>query len=209
MPAAVIASLAEELGLLSDDTRRVLRGAAVAGDPFEPDLAAAAAGADDATAMAAFDELLDLGLVRPTDVPRRFRFRHPLVRRAVYESAPGGWLLGAHERCAQVLAERGAPAAARAHHVEFAARHGDLAAVAVLTRGRDGGDPSRPRQRRPLVQRRAAPHARRRARRAAGRACCWRGPARSPRRAASPRAMPTCSRASRSPRPRRSACACS
>ena len=135
----------------------MLRGAAVAGDPFEPDLAAAAAGADDATAMAAFDELLDLGLVRPTDVPRRFRFRHPLVRRAVYESAPGGWLLGAHERCAQVLAERGAPAAARAHHVEFAARHGDLAAVAVLTRGRNGGDPPRPRQRRPVVQRRAAP----------------------------------------------------
>ena len=133
VPAAVIASLAEELGLLSDDTRRVLRGAAVAGDPFEPDLAAAAAGADDATAMEAFDELLELGLVRATDVPRRFRFRHPLVRRAVYESAPGGWLLGAHERCAHVLAERGAPAAARAHHVEFAARHGDLAAVAVLT----------------------------------------------------------------------------
>jgi len=133
VPAAVIASLAEELGLLSDDTRRVLRGAAVSGDPFEPDLAAAAAGASDATAREAFDELLDVGLVRPTAVPRRFRFRHPLVRRAVYESAPGGWLLGAHERCAQVLAERGAPAAARAHHVEFAARHGDLAAVAVLT----------------------------------------------------------------------------
>ena len=54
------------------------------------------------------------------------------MRRAVYESAPGGWLLGAHERCAQVLAERGASAAARAHHVEFAARHGDPAAVAVL-----------------------------------------------------------------------------
>ena len=132
VPAAVIASLTEELGLLGEDTRRVLRGAAVAGDPFESDLAAAAAGADEATAMEALDELLELGLARATDVPRRFRFRHPLVRRAVYESAPGGWLLGAHERCAQVLAERGAPAAARAHHVEYAARHGDLAAVAVL-----------------------------------------------------------------------------
>jgi ATP/maltotriose-dependent transcriptional regulator MalT len=133
VPAAVIASLAEELGLLSANTRRVLCGAAVSGDPFEPDLAAAAAGANDATAMKAFDELLGVGLVRATDVRRRFRFRHPLVRRAVYESAPGGWLLGAHERCAQALAERGAPAVARAHHVEFAARHGDLAAVAVLT----------------------------------------------------------------------------
>jgi DNA-binding CsgD family transcriptional regulator/tetratricopeptide (TPR) repeat protein len=133
VPAAVIASLSEELGLLSAGTRLVLRGAAVSGDPFEPDLAAAAAGADDAAAMEAFDELLDLGLVRPTGVPRRFRFRHPLVRRAVYESSPGGWLLGAHERCARVLAARGAPATARAHHVEHAAVHGDLPAVAVLT----------------------------------------------------------------------------
>ena len=112
----------------------MLRGAAVAGDPFEPDLAAAAAGADDGDGDGRRSTSCStLGLVRRTDVPRRFRFRHPLVRRAVYESAPGGWLLGAHERCARVLAERGAPAAARAHHVEFAARHGDLAAVAVLT----------------------------------------------------------------------------
>ena len=110
----------------------MLRGAAVAGDPFEPELAAAAADVGDRSRWTAFDELLDLGLIRATDVPRRFRFRHPLVRRAVYESAPGGWLLGAHERCAAVLAERGAPALARAHHVEHAARHGDLDAVAVL-----------------------------------------------------------------------------
>ena len=132
VPPAVIASLAEELGLLSDDTRAVLRGAAVSGDPFEPDLAAAAADVSDAIAMDAFDELLGLGLIRATDVPRRFRFRHPLVRRAVYESAPGGWRLGAHERCAVVLAARSAPALGRAHHVEQSARHGDLDAVAVL-----------------------------------------------------------------------------
>jgi predicted ATPase len=166
VPAPVIASLAEELGLLSADTRRVLRGAAVSGDPFEPDLAAGAAGVDDAAAMEALDELLDLGLVRRTDVPRRFRFRHPLVRRAVYEGVPGGWLLGAHERCAQVLAERGAPAAARAHHVEFGARHGDMAAVAVLT---DAGTAAILRA--PAGAARAPPHATGgRRRRRAGRA---------------------------------------
>ena len=132
VPSAVAASLNEEFALLSDGARRVLEGAAVAGDPFEPELAAAAADASESEAMDAVDELLQLDLIRDTDVPRRFRFRHPLVRRAVYEAAPGGWRLGAHERCAQALARRGATAAARAHHLQRSAREGDADAVAVL-----------------------------------------------------------------------------
>src|SRR6266536_4005719 len=132
VPSSVAAALTEELALLSDDARLVLEGAAVAGDPFEPELAAAAAAMPEAAAIDAVDELLQLDLVRPTDVPRRFRFRHPLVRRAIYEATRGGWRLGAHERCAEALAARGATAAARAHHVERSAREGDLAAVAVL-----------------------------------------------------------------------------
>ena len=79
-----------------------------------------------------------LDLVRNTDVPRRFRFRHPLVRRAVYDATAGGWRLGAHERCADALAARGATAAARANHVERSAREGDLAAVAVLREAAEG-----------------------------------------------------------------------
>ena len=39
VPPAVAAALAEELALLSDRARRVLEGAAVAGDPFQPELA--------------------------------------------------------------------------------------------------------------------------------------------------------------------------
>ena len=132
VPSTVAASLNEELALLSDTARRVLEGAAVAGDPFEPDLAAAAAATSEPEALDAVDELQLLDLVRTTDVPRRFRFRHPLVRRAVYEEAPGAWRLGAHERCAQALAARGAPAAARAHHVQRSAREGDVEAAAVL-----------------------------------------------------------------------------
>jgi ATP/maltotriose-dependent transcriptional regulator MalT len=132
VPAAVAASLAEELTLLSDVGRLVFEGAAVAGDPFEPELAAAAAATSEAAGIDAVDELLGLDLIRTTDVPRRFRFRHPLVRRAVYETTAAGWRLGAHERCAEALAERGASAAARAHHIERSARQGDLAAVAVL-----------------------------------------------------------------------------
>ncbi|MGH8834549.1 MAG: LuxR C-terminal-related transcriptional regulator [Actinomycetes bacterium] len=132
VPSAVAAALAEELALLSDMARLVLEGAAVAGDPFEPELAAAAAAIAENSVIKAIDELLQFDLIHPTDVPRRFRFRHPLVRRAIYEATPGGWRLGAHERCAEALAAHGAKAAARAHHIERSAREGDLAASAVL-----------------------------------------------------------------------------
>src|SRR4029450_4743739 len=111
VPSAVAAALNDELALLSDEARLVLEGAAVAGDPFEPELAAAASAKPESAAMHAVDQLLQCDLVRTTDVPRRFRFRHPLVRRAIYQAAPAGWRLGAHERCAEALAERGATAA--------------------------------------------------------------------------------------------------
>ena len=111
VPRSVAAALAAELAMLSAGARRVLDGAAVAGDPFELELAGAAAGVAEAPTMEALDELLHGDLVRHTDVPRRFRFRHPLVRGAVYEATPGGWRLAAHERCAAALGDRGAPAA--------------------------------------------------------------------------------------------------
>ena len=58
VPAPVAADLAEELALLGDDARLVLDGAAVAGDPFDPELAAAAAGTAEGRALDAVDELL-------------------------------------------------------------------------------------------------------------------------------------------------------
>jgi ATP/maltotriose-dependent transcriptional regulator MalT len=141
VPAAVVASLGEELSLLSGEGRLLLQGAAVAGDPFEPELAAAAAATSEAAAIDLLDELLRVDLVRTTDVPRRFRFRHPLVRHALYETSPGAWRLGAHERCAEALAARGTSATARAHHIERSAREGDLAAAAVL---REAGEAAAP-----------------------------------------------------------------
>ncbi|XVV08877.1 ATP-binding protein [Actinoplanes sp. CA-131856] len=132
VPAAVAAAIADELALLDRVTRRVLEGAAVAGDPFLLELAAAAVPAGEREVAEAIDELESRDLIRPGEAPRRFRFRHPLLRRAVYDAAPRAWRVGAHERVAGALRERGVPPAGRAHHLVHAARRGDREAVAVL-----------------------------------------------------------------------------
>jgi ATP/maltotriose-dependent transcriptional regulator MalT len=133
VPRAVRAALAGEVGVLPAQMREVLEGAAVAGDPFEPELAGAAVGVPETAVLSALDDLLAADLIRATDQPRRFRFRHPLVRRAVYEGTAGGSRLAAHARAADALAARGATPAQRAHHAERAARPGDMDAVDLLT----------------------------------------------------------------------------
>ena len=132
VPPAIARAVADEIGALSAPARRLLEAAAVAGDPFEPEIAAAAAGTPELDVLECIDELLLADVVRHTQVPRLFRFRHPLLRRAVYEAAPGGWRLAAHERVARALEARGAAASARAHHVAPSARPGDRAAIALL-----------------------------------------------------------------------------
>ncbi|OHV56806.1 LuxR family transcriptional regulator [Pseudofrankia sp. BMG5.36] len=133
VPAAVIAAIGQEIATLPDAARTLVHGAAVAGEPFDIQLAALAAGMADSDALSLVDQLASVGLVTQTDVPRRFAFRHPLVRRAVYESAGPGWRIEAHRRLADALRARGAAAVELAHHVQACAQPGDLEAVAALT----------------------------------------------------------------------------
>ena len=137
VPRPVRAALRGEVEVLPALVRKTVEGAAVAGDPFEPDLAAAAAGIAESEVLSALDQLLMADLIRPTDEPRRFRFRHPLVRRAVYEGIAGGSRLAAHARTAEALAARSATAEQRAHHAERAARAGDMDTVELLTEAAD------------------------------------------------------------------------
>ncbi|MEA2296596.1 MAG: hypothetical protein QOE86_4235, partial [Solirubrobacteraceae bacterium] len=84
IPAAIMAAVAAEVAALGRAARALLHGAAVAGDPFDPDLAVAACGKPLGDAV---DDLLAADLVRPDGRPRQLRFRHPIVRAAVLEAA--------------------------------------------------------------------------------------------------------------------------
>ena len=72
----LLAAAEVELRALPPATRSLVEGAAVAGDPFDPELAAAAAGQEHVAE--AVDELVAADIVRP-GTGRDFAFRHPLV----------------------------------------------------------------------------------------------------------------------------------
>jgi DNA-binding NarL/FixJ family response regulator len=132
-PPCILAAVGRELAALPPVARALLDGAAVAGDPFDPELAAIAAGMPIGAAGAPLDELAAAAFVHATGTGRGFAFRHPLIRQAVYGAAPPAWRLAAHERLAEALAERGMGPGVRAHHVEAFARPGDAAAIELLT----------------------------------------------------------------------------
>lgn len=131
LPPPVRAALRMELSGLSPTALLVAQAAAVAGDEFEPALAALTAETADDAALEAIDELVARDVVRAA-APGRFRFRHPLVRHAAYESAAAGWRHAAHARIAARLADLRVPAVARVRHVERSARIGDQEAIATL-----------------------------------------------------------------------------
>ncbi|WP_205697231.1 helix-turn-helix transcriptional regulator [Conexibacter sp. SYSU D00693] len=137
VPPGVAAAIREELEALADGTRAFLHGAAVAGEPFDLVLAAAAAQITQGAATAAVDEAIAAGVVQEADAPGRFAFRHPLVRRAVYEAAGAGWRLGAHDRLRRALEALGADVTLIAHHAEGAAAVGDDEAIDVLVAAAD------------------------------------------------------------------------
>src|SRR5262249_55482657 len=67
VPALVHASLTRELERVAAPARALLGGAAVAGEPFDPDVAAEIAGLQPHEVLDALDELLRADLLRATD----------------------------------------------------------------------------------------------------------------------------------------------
>lgn len=130
--AAGHAALLAELAALSPVELRLAGAAAVAGDTVDSSLVATIAECDTQVALVALDQLTDRDLLRPAAVPGTWSYRHPVLRSVVYADLAAGWRLAAHARAAVALQQRGACAAARAHHVERSASPGDQPAIDIL-----------------------------------------------------------------------------
>src|SRR6201996_6940420 len=132
LPPAVVAAINDELGRIEGDSRLVLDAAAIVGESFEAELAAAIADRSVPATLTALDVLLKADIIRPTATPARFRFRHPIVRRAVYDGMRPGWRLGAHARAATALIAARATTSTCADHIARSAMAGDEDALAFL-----------------------------------------------------------------------------
>lgn len=143
-PPLVRASLMGELGSLPRSARLLLEAAAVTGDPFEYGLASETSDLDEVELLESLDQLLSRDLIRTTTVPGRFRFRHPIVRQAVYESIRMGQRLTAHRRAADVLESRGLAPVDFAHHLELSAAPGDELSISKLIKAAEAANPRAP-----------------------------------------------------------------
>ena len=132
IPDLVAAAVGHEISSVSESARLLAQGGAVLGGPFDVEVAARCAAIAPHRVAGGLDELLQRGIVRQARSSRRFAFRHPIVRYAVYESAGLGWRTDAHARAAAELLKRGAPIATTAHHLARSAPQGDLAAAELL-----------------------------------------------------------------------------
>ncbi len=108
VPASLPAAIADRLGFVSGEVREVVRAAALLGVDFAvPDLAAVL-GRGVADLVSALDQARAAGIVAESGTD--LRFRHPLIRSALYEEMPGSLRAAWHRDAGRALAAAGAPA---------------------------------------------------------------------------------------------------
>ena len=113
--------LGETLGLSAQEMA-VAATAAVMGDPILPELVAAVmAGPSLADVEQVLNRLVGRDLMREAPSGPGLVFRHPLVRRVIYDRSAPTWRVEIHRKALALLTERGASAAERVRHIEHCA----------------------------------------------------------------------------------------
>lgn len=106
-PASLPAAIADRLGFVPGVVRKVLRAAALLGVEFSvPDLAIVLR-CGVADLIPAVDEARAAGVL--AEAGEGLRFRHPMIRSALYEELPAPVRVAWHREAGRALAEAGAP----------------------------------------------------------------------------------------------------
>ena len=103
VPEGVRQVIARRCARLSARANRLAEAASGFAGPFLFPVAAAAAGLADRVALAALDELLTAGLIRPGGAAERYEFAHALTRQAIYDTLSPSRQARLHPRLAQAL----------------------------------------------------------------------------------------------------------
>jgi DNA-binding CsgD family transcriptional regulator len=132
LPPTLRLTILRRLTFLPEPTVQALRSASILGSSFSLTDLATITGGSALELSGALDGAVRAGVI--ADDGPRLRFRHDLIRDAVYEDLPGAVRLGLHREAGQRLAAAGAPALQVAEHLGRAAVPGDAAAIRWLTR---------------------------------------------------------------------------
>ena len=132
LPPTLRLTILRRLSFLSEDTLQALRAASILGSSFTL--------TELSVTMAR--PALDLSVVLAEGIAGRvleeygavIRFRHDLIRDAIYEDLPLSVRRGLHREAGQRLAQTGAPALQVAEHLARGAGQGDAEAIGWLTR---------------------------------------------------------------------------
>lgn len=118
LPPTLRHTVLRRLRHLTGSALELLRAGAVLGGPFGLEEVAAMLDRTETAFHADVVAGLDAGLLEETEGIAQLRFRHDLLREAVYADMPATIRASLHRRAAQVLAERNRPAVMVAdHHV--------------------------------------------------------------------------------------------
>jgi tetratricopeptide (TPR) repeat protein len=149
LPQGVRTVVAQRLGLLSEDCRRVLAVASVVGREFGIDVLERAAEDPSGLLDLLEEALVTRALAAVPAAPGRLRFAHALVREVLYDELPATRRIGLHRQVGEALEaihaaepERGlaelahhfllaAPAGTAAKAVDYAGRAAERAAAAL------------------------------------------------------------------------------
>jgi DNA-binding CsgD family transcriptional regulator len=131
LPPTLRLTVLRRLSFLSDGTIEALRAASILGSSFSLTDLVTVTGGSARELSVALTEAVQAGVV--ADDGQRLRFRHDLIRDAIYEDLPGSVRLGLHREAGLRLGAAGAPALQVAEHLARGARPGDSEAIRWLT----------------------------------------------------------------------------